>query len=92
MVDDNKKWYEVEGWCTIFFGYNVQASSEVEAERLYWESDVEVHEMQNHIDDLEIVKVKECEESDVTHDLTHRLTVENIRTHNVDGSANAPSL
>jgi hypothetical protein len=74
MTDDNKKWYRVEGYSTVLFVFNVRASSEEEAEQLFWESDVEVHEMQYHVDELDIVKVSACEESHVTHDLTHRLT------------------
>jgi hypothetical protein len=74
MTDDNKKWYQVEGFSTVVFGFNVRASSEEEAKRLFWKSNVELHDMETDVWDLNILEVKACEASDVTHDLTRRLT------------------
>ena len=74
MTDDNKKWYQVEGVSTVMFGFNVRASSEEEAERLFRESDVEYHELESEVLNFDFREVTECEESDVTHDLTRRLT------------------
>jgi hypothetical protein len=73
MTDDNKKWYQVEGFSTVVFGFNVQTSSEEEAKRLFWKSNVELHEMEPEVWDFDILEVKACEASDVTHDLTRRL-------------------
>ena len=73
MTDDNKKWYQVEGFSTAVFGFNVRASSEEEAKQLFWKSNVELHEMEHEVWDLNILEVKACEASDVTHDLTRRL-------------------
>jgi hypothetical protein len=92
MADDNKKWYQVEGFSTVLFGFNVQASSAEEAQQLFWESDVELLEMQYEVSDMDILEATECEESRVTHDLTHRLTAENPSTHTVGGPANGPTL
>ena len=74
MTDDNKKWYQVEGFSTVVFGFNVRASSEEEAKQLFRKSNVELHEMEPEVWDFDILEVKACEASDVTHDLTHRLT------------------
>jgi hypothetical protein len=92
MADDNKKWYQVEGFSTVVFGFNVQASSEEEAKQLFWHSHVELHEMQPELFATDILEVTECDESDVTHDLTHRLTAESPSTHTVGGAAAEPSL
>jgi hypothetical protein len=74
MTDDNKKWYQVEGFATVLFGFNVRASSEEEAERLFVESDVAYHELESEVLNFDFREVTECKESDVTHDLTRRLT------------------
>jgi hypothetical protein len=91
MSDDNKKWYRVEGYSEVFFSFNVKASSEEEAEQLFWKSDVQVHETRCHVEVLDIEKVTECEQSQVTHDLTRRLTGRNPSTRTVGDSAHEPS-
>jgi hypothetical protein len=78
MIDDNKKWYQVEGFSTVMFGFNVRAGSEEEAKQLFWKSNVELHEMEPEVWDSNILEVKVCKASDVTHDLTRRLTRGNV--------------
>jgi hypothetical protein len=61
MKDTNKRWFHVEGDYSAFFGFKVQASDAKEAEAIFWESDIDVEQMQHHVHNVTVFKVTECD-------------------------------
>ena len=71
MKNTEKRWFEVEGFYTAWFGFKVQATNEEEAKRLFWHSEVGLDEMTDQIDIMEVTNVIECQESSLPQDRTN---------------------
>ena len=61
MKNTHKRWFQVEGAYTAFFGFAVQASDAEEAKNLFWKSDIDVEEMEHEVHDVMVLDVTECD-------------------------------